>query len=731
MINDNKHYRELQIMSCNDNFQKIRDKAERILLESEFEEFDLSNTDSGINWEDEIIKDFIMKTWIDAKKNLNEWEDIKDVCKDTERYEDFYDTIKIKDYKEKPDIINSEIQVSDENYAIIDFMTAFIQKEENFKNSNFPDTKYKEFLYVNLVDEWIDHSTRMGGDLLKIIDKHQRIIEFEEGWELLLNKDPEKAMTRINEQRHLLLEWRKRMPNSKRRPQHAQKILAQRNLYGQLFFQKYKEFMEKRNPRNEMIIENANENDNKLSDNTLFNNFKLAGIQRKFGIVSKIEPELKGKLMNDLFRHHLPTLYLLYKESLYNGDDEMANKISDYIKTEKESSILISHFEVAKLKNLIKKNDLTEAFKHSQVIISLECNNGKFFQQLFELFFKIIENKPKLNPETDNYYIFELYNAMSKSLIYNFDKNANKMFYKFLIVYCIFKKNNINLDNIKTQICNTPTMFFKLHLEKIELYMEEDFRKKIYSKLEKENPYFSFYVNENLNNLDKTNNSNERTSSTSKFGSNILSLNDLTKIIEKVSKEKKIISCIHTKNLIEHIYETGELKLDLLREILKNNREVRLALEEFKQKKLSKQQRLMQLLSYLEDWVKKNSNYDKIFVEDLINKNIIYLKTTEKGKIKIRSKIDRKKFWVRPFIQLKKSSNFFYLQIKVYDSLYKFKTLDFIPAFTHDINDNFIYNDINYILNTVYFNGKNTYNLIPEFQENFHLLSNNWLMIEQ
>lgn len=642
-------------------------------------------------------------------------------------------------YSKKLMLINSELKQSDDSDAVIDFMTTYIEANKNYKVVNFPNLKYKELLYVNLVEEWIDHSDRMGEDLLNLIDKHQRTVEFEESWDLLVTgKDQAtgKEISKISDEiDHLLLEWRKRMPDKKRTPVHAHRVLDQRNLFSQLFFKKFLDSISDSAALNSITVPSNVESQSselKPLDNELYNNLNLAFIQRKFGNPNSFDVSFLKDDRKNLYKYYTSTLYYLYKENLQQNDEENSTAILNYITSEKDSVKLRTHFKTAKLKNMIKQNHLSEAFDLSVEIMNEYNTNGKLYEQLFELFYKIIQHKPKLDPATDEYHICELYNAMCKSLIYKYDKNAKKMFYKFLVVYCIYNKNNVNLEKLKAHIPYTPTMLFKLHIEEIKLFMNIDFISEVNMVLEAEDPYFAYFANENMYNLYK----DEATKHTlnglaSKFEGNVLTLQDLKATVDRVTNDLNVISLIWVKNLIEHIYKTGELDQILLKNIMAKNPQIRAQLAKFTSQNLSKQERLLQLLDYFENWIDASYNFDKVFVKELITKNTIYLNYTSNSKLRICNEVSKIRYTIRPFIKIIKSSHLFYLQIKIYDDCYRFKKLSIFPNHTNNPVDNFVYNNINLVLDDIYFKGANTYTIIPQPQKNFSVIDDNWLMYEE
>lgn len=730
----------MQVLNSTSDYLAIKEKAEMLLLNSEFNEINLENMETeSLDVNSELLKSFLMKSWTEAKKNLSEWKDIQDICGDTERFEDDLESLKhMSNYNRKLMLINSELKQADDSDAVIDFMTTYIEANKNYKVLNFPNLKYKELLYVNLVEEWIDHSDRMGDDLFNLIDKHQRTVEFEESWDLLVtgkDQNTGKELSKISDEiDHLLLEWRKRMPDDKRTPLHAHRVLDQRNLFSKLFFKKFLDSISETPNIGNITVPYIEPNSNEVKplDNQLYNNLKLAFIQRKFNNPSTFDLSFLKEERRNLYKYYTSTLYHLYKETLEQNDEENSSAILNYILAEKGSMKLSTHFKTAKLKHMIKANQLSDAYDLAAQIMNEYSTNGKLYEQVFELFYKIIQHKPKFDPATDEYHICELYNAMCKSLIYKFDKNAKKMFYKFLVVYCIYNKNNVNLEKLKSHIPYTPTMLFKLHLEEIKLFMNSDFIAEVNMVLEAEDPYFSHFANENLHNLYK----DEATKLTldtlgPKFEGNILTLEELKTTVERVTNDLNIISLIWVKNLIEHIYKTGELDQMLLRNLMSRNPQIKGPLAKFTSQNLSKQERLLQLLDYFENWIDVTFSFDKVFVKELVVKNAIYLNYTSNSKLRISNEVAKIRYQIRPFIKIIRSSHLFYLQIKVYDDAYKFKKLNIFPNLISNPVDNFVYNNINLVLDDIFFKGSNTYTILPQPQKNFGVVDNNWLMYEE
>lgn len=654
--------------------------------------------------------------------------------------EDDLESLKhISNYTKKISLINSELKQADDSEAVIDFMTTYIEANKNYKSFNFPNLKYKELLYVNLVEEWIDHSDRMGDDLINLIDKHQRTVEFEESWDLLItgkDQNSGKEFTKINDEiDHLLLEWRKRMPDTKRSPIHAQRVLDQRNLFSQLFFKKFLDSISDSTTLSNIAVPNNIEpssSDLKPLDNELYNNLKLSFIQRKFDNPSTFDLGFLREERKNLYKYYTSTLYYLYKETLHRNDEENANAILEYIIAEKDSIKLKTHFKTAKLKHMIKENQLSESYDLAVDIINEYSTNGKLYEQVFEMFYKIIQYKPNFDPATDEYHICELYNAMCKSLIYKYDKNAKKMFYKFLMAYCVYNKNNVNLEKLRAHIASTPTMLFKLHLEEIKLFMNSDFISDVNMVLEAEDPYFAYYANENMYNIYKDDPTKQTLNSlATKFEGNVLSLYDLRTTIERVTNDLNIISLIWIKNLIEHIYKTGELDQILLRNIMTKNPQIKSQLAKFTSQNLSKQERLLQLLDYFENWIDSNFCFDKVFVKELVSKNTIYLNDSVKCKLKISNEVSKTRYHISPFLKVIKSHHLFYLQIKVFDDKYKFKKINIFPNLTTNPVDNFVYKNMNIVLDDIFFKGPSTYDKLPRPQKNFTLIDDSWFMYEE
>lgn len=85
-ITENKDFRELQVFNSVNDYTAIKERAEAILLNTEFKElnFNTMGTDQ-LDLNSELLKSFVMKSWVDAKKNLSEWKDIQEICGDTEQ----------------------------------------------------------------------------------------------------------------------------------------------------------------------------------------------------------------------------------------------------------------------------------------------------------------------------------------------------------------------------------------------------------------------------------------------------------------------------------------------------------------------------------------------------------------------------------------------------------------------------------------------------------------------
>lgn len=57
-----------------------------LLLEADFKDLNFETIEAEeLDLNGELLKDFIMKSWVEAKKNLSEWKDIQEVCSSTER----------------------------------------------------------------------------------------------------------------------------------------------------------------------------------------------------------------------------------------------------------------------------------------------------------------------------------------------------------------------------------------------------------------------------------------------------------------------------------------------------------------------------------------------------------------------------------------------------------------------------------------------------------------------
>lgn len=83
---------------------------------------------------------------------------------------------------------------------------------------------------------------------------------------------------------------------------------------------------------------------------------------------------------------------------------------------------------------LIEENKLLDAYnvaKLIQNISSVELFNGKFYEQLFNFFYKYMTMSKIFPPKI----MIDFYDAFGKSLCYDFNKNGRKNFYKFIIIH--------------------------------------------------------------------------------------------------------------------------------------------------------------------------------------------------------------------------------------------------------------------------------------------------------
>lgn len=85
-ITNDRAYRELQVNIATHDYLAVKQKAEALLLSANFSDISFETMDAEpLDLNSELLKNFIMKSWVDAKKNLSEWRDIQDVCGDSRR----------------------------------------------------------------------------------------------------------------------------------------------------------------------------------------------------------------------------------------------------------------------------------------------------------------------------------------------------------------------------------------------------------------------------------------------------------------------------------------------------------------------------------------------------------------------------------------------------------------------------------------------------------------------
>ena len=729
------------------------------------------------NWEkfsvkNQIIERYLGENWIEAKKNLSEWSDLEKICNNSEFYDLKIDiAINLNKKEQKLNILSDENKPENESLGIVHLMTSMIDNHDLFdsvEELNFSKLKDILFLFNTMYQK--NQDINLSNDnLFKILNNHQITHEFYKAFEVMMRKSAKEMNT-------LLFEWRQRIPTVERTPYEAKTIINQRNFFSDQFFGLYYKYINKNEAYFDITNKKGNDKNKNILDNPLYNKMQILKIERFYNIKPSID---LNKIQYDecILQNTIPSsIYKLYKENYFASKKNNMIKIMSVVNKKYKKS-MVNKFRVFDLKMSIRENKLEESFKIVNEIansINKEGCCGKFFENYFELLYQFM-TQSEIYSET---LLVDLFDIMSKALVYDYSKNTNPLFYKFLIINYLYgfekkkksvpksskdttennnegmileentKKNKSFSKRIIEILNNTPRKLFKSHILEICSFLDysDDKNKKvsklILELLSKEDPFDLYYNIESLYITIGADFFKEMKNNLSQkiLPQKIMTYENLVKIVDKYTDEIKISVYILIKQIIEHFYTTGKLENDLSGELIKKESDIRNAFLKIQSKKISAIDKIFSVIVFLENWIISNPPKKKIFVTELLDNNIIYLKDTKKEYLKLSNDYERKKYYIQPYFEIRLLQDNVIVFINLYDIKKKLKVIQVKPYYPHrrkflvkSKEDMGIYLIRKKILR-IFFESfiKNPYlrNYIPEIQNNFTILSKNWYLVD-
>jgi hypothetical protein len=636
--------------------------------------------------------------------------------------------------------------------------------------------KYKEISYINIFDTWLEHNNPMGAALSRLIDNHQRVIEFEEGWEFLFGDRHSKGFS--EEIFEFLANWEQRAPSKRRSLETSRKIMRQRNIFTRFLMTKLSRFVEENRNFSNSQIELLGSNTARilLNDGTripeqvLVNELLMTKIERKIGAPISLKLNEINYSAESLSKVCSKVLCKLFKENLANGNNQNSDVIFLVAMTNNSPEIR-SDFHVRRAKHFVKHDQINDALEAIAEAYKTCSYNGKLYVQLFEALSKAFFFFSKPEEDINQYWVSDFFDSMFKILYFDYGRYANKVFYNLLCVVTMQRNTDIPFgDKLKNFILRSPAKFLRTHFYEIGLFFDETVVKSAYERLCQSNLHEFYYILANLTIGVKSEISREKelraymekdmvAPSTLSFGAHsnrrlfyheeiwkeavkiltnylprkILLVKSLHKIASKIFKETGIESRMTAKMIIEEVYKVGNISGALIKDICRQQPALEEVIDDLRSQNISRQERLMSLLQILDQNFNDVKPFvgKKIFEESLISNSKIVLERMSKNLIKIDASNMFDEFEVCPYVKIIQREDTYGLSLKLGSRSQKKKTLLILPRGGHNLVDNLIHGKLQTLLGEIYLPNIRTHQSYAHTERNLLFLSKKWYAIEK
>ncbi len=675
----------------------------------------------------------------------------------------------------KKDLLLSDIRPENEIDGLAELLNVSLELDETDRIA--PNKiKYKEISYINIFDTWLEHNNPMGASLNKLIENHQRVIEFEEGWDFLFAERHGKVFS--EEIFEFLSNWEQRTPSKRRPLESTRKIMRQRNIFTRFLMNKLSKYIEESkgftNSNIDLIVASNSRislmDGSKVFEQVFVNDLIVTKIERKIGVPISLKLNEISYSPEALNKIYSKVLYKLYKENLTGGNHTNCSAILDQASTIVSPEIK-SEFYVRRAKHLIKSDQINDALDSISDAYKACSYNGKLYVQLFEALSKAFFFFSQPQEEINQFWVSDFFESMFKILYFDYGRYANKVFYNLLCVVTMQKNTGINFsDKLKNFILRSPAKFLRSHFYEIGLFFDETVVKSAYERLCQSNLHEFYYIlanltigvkseierNEEIQNA-KNRNINPPSTLTGSLHEKrkiyhhdeiwyeavkiltnylprkILLVDFLDEMASKITRELEINSKITSKIIIEEVYRVGNISGDLMKELTRQQPSIEAIIDELRTTDMTKQARLLSLINLLEKNLEeaKVNIGKKIFEERLMKNSKIVLERISKNLIKIDSSNVFEEYEVSPYIKIISKDETFGLSLKLSSRSQKSKSLLILPRSGQNLLDNLLYGKIQTLLGELYLPNIRTFQTYAHQEKNLLFLSKRWYASEK
>ena len=650
-------------------------------------------------------------------------------------------------------------------------------EDKMFDKMTFGQSKFKDQVYNYISQSWIENPNPMGALCKKRIIEHQKLVEFEEAYDLLVWEKDKPNKSSYDELFDYFKSCENRQFSKKRTPAFVYRMVQIRNNvltnladsisrtnmnggFGQI-------------TTHDSLYDILLVNDKKIMQSVLLNNLLLLKSERLFGL----EPtfNLNNLVYSDesFSKMLIKTLTVLYKENLYAENYKNADTILRYVEEQdfksnhsdikNQQTLFKTQYYLLKAKSLLTKNDLNEANNYVSKAYELYPYNPKIYEYQAEILFRSFLEDESFIKSKDEALMKEFFDSLYRMLLSNYQKYEIKVFSMILILFTLYSDQLTPIiKTLQSFFSKLPTNFLRVHFYEIALFFNDEVLKAIYERLcqsqllefyyilatfhfavnaesQKSSEFFTLneqIIGENdIRNLrikSRTTHINMFKGAveilTNYLPRQIFMLNVLGEMADSVIQETDLDIMMYIRVIIEEAYETSKVNKDLLYKLCNRENALSGPISDLRAEKITPEERFYKLIQLLDQHLveKKDRIGEKIIAKELLDSNTIYFPLTSKNYLYIDTSNLFDEYKLSPHVKTVEHNDNYALSVDIFSRSGKKRKMLIQPKMSQNLIDNLLYDQLTTKSGELFMNDVRTTDTYPNKQQHLLFASRNW-----
>lgn len=604
----------------------------------------------------------------------------------------------------------------------------------------------------------------MGAFCKQRIEDHQKVIEFEEGYDSFVSEKGNRTI--FDDIFEFQRNCEMRSFSKKRLPSCLSRIVQIRNsIFTGLSNSIFKLSRESKNHTNynwnEYLFEIPLIDGGKILQQVLMNNLYLLRSERLFGI----EPSFKLNTIiynNDVFsKLFTKTLLLLFKENLFANNEENAAIIMKYIEENDIKPELKSQYYIIDAKVSLTKNNLEKAYISVTKACELCQFNPKIYEFLSEILFRFFLHQEDLIQSREEFILKDFFDSLYRMLLSNYQKYESKVFSSILILFTIYSDHlGTIIKTLQGFFAKLPTNFLRSHFYEIALYFNDEVLKAIYERLCQSQLLEFYYILGTFHNAVKSEsaratdyfmpvNENEgedsvrvknRTTHLNMFRGAVdilknylprqtFMLNSLADMADNLAKEIDLDVMIYIRALIDDAYDTGKANKNLMMKLVNRENSLCEPIDELRNLKITTEERFYRLIKLFEKHLeeKKDRIGQTVLAKELLDSNTIFFPSTSKNLIYIDNSNSFDEYRISPLVKTIEFNDNYAFSLNIFAKSTKKRKILIFPKMHQNLIDNLLYDQLSIKTGEIFMNDPRTFEAYTNKPQNLIYASNAWM----